>query len=339
MHIESDSDDYTRVYRLLMAAWGSQAIRCLASLSIAEHLEKEALSAQQIAQRESVEPGMLFRLLRAGAAMGLLHYNSNDDTFSTTPSLRVLHKDASESLKYYAQSVMGQAFWLPGLRLSQAIAQGRTQTEDALGQGLWAHYASHPEERRIFTEAMTDVSSPVIREAVSVIDAALAKYVLDIGGANGIFVSELVQRNPQLTGAVVDLAHVVPGAVEEAKRRGLGQKVSGIAGDFFEEVPNADIYLLKFILHDWDDQRCVTLLTNIRRAMNPSARLFIVEMLIENDAATIDAAMMDLVMLFGLGGQERDLSQFEDLLAQAGMRVATVKPLRGAYHIIEAVAQ
>src|ERR1700748_861854 len=135
MDIKSDSDDYTRVYRLVMAAWGSQAIRCLAGLSIAEHLEDEALSARQIAQRESVDPGMLFRLLRAGAAMGLLHYNSNEDTFSTTPSLRILHKDASESLKYYAQSVMGQAFWLPGLRLPQAIAQGRTQTEDALGQG------------------------------------------------------------------------------------------------------------------------------------------------------------------------------------------------------------
>ncbi|GLE52203.1 methyltransferase [Mycobacterium montefiorense] len=339
MDIESDSDSYTRIYRLVMAAWGSQAIRCLASLSIAEHLEKAALSAQQIAERESVDPAMLFRLLRAGAAMGLVRYHVTTDTFSTTPALRVLHQDASKSLKHYVQAAMGQAFWLPGFRLPQAVAQGRTQTADALGQDLWEHYASHPDERRIFTEAMTELSTPVIREAVSVIDPGSAKYALDIGGANGIFVSELVEQNPQLTGAVFDLAHVIPGAVEEAKRRGLGQQVSGIAGDFFESVPSADMYLLKFILHDWDDQRCVTLLTNIRSAMNPGAKLFIVEMLLENDSATIDAALMDLVMLFGLGGKERGMSEFEDLFEQAGMRVSSVKPLHGGYHVIETVAK
>lgn len=339
MSLDCDTDNYTRVYRLIMAAWGSQAIRCLAELSVAEHLENEPLSAQDIAKRESVDSAMLYRVLRTGVALGLLDHNNKDGKFSATPLLGILHKDAPESLKFFAQAAMGPAFWLPGGRTPQAVAQGDSQIVAALGEGLWEYYASHPEEGRMFSAAMTDLSTPVIREAVSVIDPCAAKYVVDIGGANGIFISELVERHSQLAGAVFDLPHVVPGAVEEAERRGLTHRVSGIAGDFTESVPESDIYLLKFILHDWDDRTCVTLLRNIRRAMNPGARLFIVEMVIENLTATVDAALLDMVMLFALSGQERDMSQFEALLSQAGMRAVSVKNLRGDYHLIEAVAE
>ncbi|HEY1842343.1 MAG TPA: methyltransferase [Mycobacterium sp.] len=338
MVFDTDADSYSEVYRLIMAAWGTQAVRCLAGLSVAEHLETESLSAQEIAERESVDPGMLYRLLRAGVAMGLIDYNSSDQTFSTTSMLRVLHRDAPESLKSYAQAAVGPAFWLPAARAPQAIARGQNQVVEALGTSVFEYYAEHPDEARMFSAAMTDVSTPVIREAVSVIDVGAARYAVDVGGANGVFVSELVDRNPQLTGAVLDLPHVIPGVVQEVQRRGLTQRVTGIAGNFFESVPNADIFLLKFILHDWDDRSCITLLGNVRRAMNPGGRLFIVEMVVAPDRATIDAALMDMGMLFFFSGQERDISQFDALLQQAGLRVSRVKSLRGSYRIIEAVA-
>jgi O-methyltransferase domain len=336
--VKSESDNYNEVYRMIMAAWGSQAIRCLAILSIPEHLEAGPLSAQEIAQRESVDAGMLYRLLRIATAMGLADYNVGDSTFSTTAMLRVLHKDAPESLKYYAQAVMGPAFWLPGGRAPQAIAQGRNQAVEALDASVFDYLAVHPEEARIFSAAMSNLSSPVIREAVSAIDVGAARYVVDVGGAHGSFISELVHRNPRLKGSVLDLPHVIAGVTDHARQRGVAQQVTGIAGNFFESVPGADIYLLKSILHDWDDQACVALLSNIRHAMEPQARLFIVEMVITDDAGTIDAALMDMAMLFSLTGQERDITQFEDLLAQAGMQVAGVQALRGSYHIIEAVA-
>ncbi|OBJ23112.1 methyltransferase [Mycobacterium colombiense] len=339
MEPNEDSDNYTMVYRLIMAAWGSQAIRCLASLSIAEHLEAEALSAREIAERESVDPGMLYRLLRVGAAMGLLDYNGINATFSATPMLHVLHEDASERLKYYAQAAAGPTLWLPGGRALEAITRGRNQAVEALGSSVFEYLSEHPDEGRTFSAAMTDLSTPVIREAVSFIKPGAARFVLDVGGANGAFVSELVQRNPQLTGAVLDLPHVIPGVVEEAQRRGLTQQVAGLSGDFLESVPGADIYLLKFILHDWDDGTCTTLLGNIRRAMNPGARLFIVEMVVANDAPTVDAALMDMAMLFALDGHERDMRQFEALLSQAGLWAVSAKSLRGDYHIIEAVPQ
>jgi O-methyltransferase domain len=145
--------------------------------------------------------------------------------------LRVLHEDAPDSLKNYAQALTGSAFWLTAERTPQAIAVGKNQSVEALGSTLFEYFAEHPEEGRQFTAAMSDLSTPVIREAVSVIDVQQAKFALDVGGASGSFVCELVERNSQLTGAVLDLEHVIPGVAEEAQRRGLTQRVHGIAGN------------------------------------------------------------------------------------------------------------
>ncbi len=336
-NVNGEIDDWTAMYRMIMAAWGSQAIRALAGLSVAEHLEEGPLGVEQLATRESVDPVMLYRLLRVGVAMDVLNYDNDTRTFSTTPMLRVLHEDASESLKHYAQALPGPAFWHAAERSPQAIAVGSNQSVDVLGATLFDYFGEHPEEARQFTAAMADLSTPVIREAVSVIDVRGAASALDVGGAGGAFLCELVARNPQLSGAVLDLEHVIPGVGEEARRRGLTHRVRGIVGNFFEPLPAADVYLLKFILHDWDDRACTTLLANIRHAMNPGARLFIVEMVVEDNTTSLDAALMDMVMLCSLTGQERDLPHFDALIAEAGLRTVDVTALRGSYRVIEAV--
>ncbi|WP_197383598.1 methyltransferase [Mycolicibacterium mengxianglii] len=339
MVYEDDGIDHRQhVYRLIMAAWGSQAIRALADCSIAEHLKTEALTAQQIAERERVDASMLYRLLRVGVSMGLLNHDTDSGTFLSTAMLQMLHEDAPDSLKHYAKAAIGPAFWLPAVRTPQAIATGRNQAVEALGTSVFDYFGQHPEEARVFTAAMTDLSTPVIREAVSAIDVGNASYAIDVGGADGTFVSELLERHPELTGAVLDLPHVIPSVVDNAKRRGISHRMAGIGGDFLESVPSADIYLLKFVLHDWDDRTCITLLGNIRRAMNPSARLFIVEMVHGYDVAALDTALMDMAMLFSNTGKERDVSEFESLLSEAGLCPVTVRPLRGSYHVIEATA-
>lgn len=237
------------MYRMVMAAWGSQAIRALAGLSVAEHLEERPLGVEQLATRESVDPAMLYRLLRVGVAMDVLNYDDETQTFSTTPMLRVLHEDASESLKHYAQALPGPAFWHAAERGPRAIAVGCNQSVDVLGSTLFDYFGEHP-------------------------------------------------------------------------------------GNFVEPLPAADIYLLKFMLHDWDDRACPTLLENVCHAMNPGARLFIVEMVVEDNAASMDAALMDMVMLCYLTGQELDLPHFNSLIAEAGLRTVDVRALRGSYRVI-----
>jgi O-methyltransferase domain/Dimerisation domain len=329
-------EQHDEVYRLIMAGWGSQVVGALARLSVAEHLDRGPHTAEQIAECASSDPDMTYRLLRAGVTLGLLEYDSASNAFTGTTRLEILHESSPFTLKHYAQAATGPAFWLPALRLSDTVRRGRNYVEEALGGNVWEYFASHDDEARTFRTAMTDISVPVIREAVSAIHVVGGGHVIDIGGAHGAFLGELLQANPRLTGAVLDLPEAMPGVAQEASRRGLADRMSGIAGDFFDSVPVADFYLLKFVLHDWSDRSCVEILSSVRAAMNQGARLFIVEMMFTDQAASMSAALMDMAMLFGFSGRERDIKEYEKLLRTAGLAIVKTSRLHHPYHLIEA---
>lgn len=320
---------------MIMAALGSQIIRTLALFSVAEHLHGAALTAEQIAERESGDPAMTYRLLRAGVALGFLEYHADTGQFTGTSLLDVLRKDSPLSLKYYAQTAAGPAFWSSHLLMPESVMGGGPRVLDALGSSVFEYFAEHPDQARMFSAAMTNLSTPVICEAVTSIDTTNAQFAVDVGGADGAFIAALLQRNPALTGAVLDLPQVIPGVVEAAQAHGLQSRMTGIAGDFFQTVPPADVYLLKFILHDWNDESCVKILSNIRAAMKPRARLFIVEMVVTT-TTSVSAALMDMGMLTGFTGQERELSHFGTLLHAAGLEMTQAVELHPPYHLIEA---
>jgi ubiquinone/menaquinone biosynthesis C-methylase UbiE len=331
-------DDHDEVFRLILAAHGTQVIRALASLSVAEHLDGGALTAQQIAEHASSDPDMTYRVLRAGVSLGLLEYDSTAETFAGTSRIKILHKDSPFTLKHYAQAAGGPAFWHTSLRLPDSIRRGRNYVDEALGGDLWEFYAQNEDEARMFRAAMTDVTTPVVRAAVSAINTADEEFVVDVGGASGAFVAELLKSNPRLSGSVLDLPQAMSGVDEEAGRRGISDRMSGIAGDFFDSVPAADIYLLKYILHDWDDESCNKILFNIRRAMNPGARLFIVETMFTDEGVSQHAALLDMIMLACLTGRERDRHEFEKLLDAADLEIVRAEPVRHPYYLIEAKA-
>ena len=331
-------DDHDKVFQMIMAALASQAVRTLALMSVAEHLHGAALTAGQIAERESSDPALTYRLLRAGAALGFLEYHADTNQFTGTSLLDVLREDSPLSLKYYAQAAPGPAFWLTNMLMPETVRQGGTRVEDALGSSVFEYFAEHGDQAREFSAAMTNLSTPVIREAVTAMDTTGAQFVVDVGGADGAFIAALLQHNPALTGAVLDLAQVIPGVIEAAAAHGLQSRMTGIVGDFLREVPAADVYLLKFVLHDWDDESCVRILSNIRRAMEPGARLFIVEMAI-TATISISATLMDLGMLAAFTGQERDIPHFTSLLQSAGLEIGQAIELHRPYHLIQAHAQ
>jgi hypothetical protein len=329
---------HDHVFRLIMAAWGSQTVRAIAALSVAEHLGSGRLTADEIARRESSDPAMTYRLLRAGVALGLLTHDAATGTFAGTSALTVLHEESPMSLKHYAQAAIGPAFWATAAHLPETVRRGHNQTRAVLGSDLFTYFAAHPEDAHQFGTAMTDISAPIIRQAVSLIDLAGARTVVDVGGANGAFVGALVGPHPDVKGITLDLPHAMPGAQAEAERLGLRDRVTAVPGDFFDEVPAADLYLLKFILHDWDDESCTRILSSVRKAMNPGARVLVVDMAMTADHPSIDAALMDMAMLFATTGQERELPRFGALLAAAGLRQTRVTALRPPYHLIEAEA-
>jgi O-methyltransferase domain/Dimerisation domain len=334
--MDSRAEDVSKVYNLIMAAWGSQAVRAIASLSVAEHLADGPLTADDIAGRESADSSATYRLLRAGVALGLLGQDAGTGAFRSTSALEVLHQDNDSSLKHYAKAAIGPVFWLPAVRLPDAVRDGQPQTVAALGVDTFGYFGQHRRDAAEFGAAMTGLSAPVIRDAVSVIEPGEAGTVVDVGGAEGAFAAELLARHPWLSGVVLERPALVPQIAAEAKRRGLSDRLEAVPGDFFASVPHGDIYLLKFILHDWDDDSCVRILSAIAAAMAPGARLYIVEMLADGTRVPPGLAYMDMAMLFGLGGQERSVAAFDELLRRAGLKRTALRPLLEPYAAIEA---
>jgi hypothetical protein len=202
------------------------------------------------------------------------------------------------------------------------VRTGKSQTVPALGASIWDYYAKQPEEGKAFTNATHGLTSGVAQEVTRLIDTSKAKLAVDVGGASGTLVHSLMTANPHLHGIVLDLPNVVPSATTAAAALGLAERSSALAGDFFSSVPEADLYLLKHILHDWDDEQAVCILKNCRRAMRTGGRVVVIEMILGEIGEPGWAPVSDLNMMVLLTGRERTLAEYGSLLMEAGLRIA-----------------
>ncbi|MEU4314014.1 methyltransferase [Nocardia sp. NPDC024068] len=325
--------DTAAVLDLLTGGWVAQTLRAVAQLRIADHLAHGPATAERVAESTGSDPGTTYRLMRAAASLGVLSYEG-DRRFGLTGRGQLLRTDIPGSLRSLVLVQNEHAHWQAWGRLPEAVRQGRSQAREALGAEVFEYFAQpeNAEEAALFARAMGDFSGLVIPDAVAAVDTTGVASVVDIGGADGNFVLGLMQADPQLHGQVLDLPHAVEGARAEAGKRGLSERFSAVAGDFFTEVPSADLYLLKHILHDWDDERAVTILRNCRTAVNPSGRLMVLELVIgTSDFAT----RMDMNMLAVTGGMERDLDEYDALFAASGWRRVNTFPVGGVFSLLE----
>lgn len=311
----------------------TQVVRAAATFSIADHLLGGNDTAASIAAAESIDPDATRRLLRACASLGLtttedgIHYTATD-------LLLTLRKGAPGSLRGLATSQAASGHWLPWGLFTDAIRTGQNQTVNAYGTEFWSFLEEHPEERTDFTVAMDDLSAVVVGEAQRLIDTTGVKLAVDVGGASGSLVHGLMARNPDLHGAVLERADVVLDAAAAAEKLGLASRFVSITGDFFDSVPAADLYLLKFVLHDWDDDACVRILRNCRHALMPGGRVVVLETLVPSSGF---AELMDMNMLTLTNGRERDLTEFDRILRAAGLSRSAVTPTESPLAIIEAL--
>jgi hypothetical protein len=334
--ISATREDHDAVFRLIMASWTSQVTSTLAKLSIAEQFDAGPRSAREIADDLSSDPDMTYRVLRAAAALGFLVYDADTSRFSGTTMLDVLRGESALSLKHYALTAGSDVHWLPCRRMAETVMRGRNHADDELGCSPFEYFGRNLPEARIFSVAMTELSTPVISEATPLIEVGDAQLAVDVGGADGAFVASLLEAHESLRGVVLDLPQVMAGVESESRRRGLSNRMTGIPGDFFNEVPPADLYLLKFILHDWDDESCKRILSNIRLAMRPGAKLFIVEMMADDES--LEAALMDMGMLTGYTGKERERRHLESLVVATRLRTTRAWPLHRPYLMLEVVS-
>jgi hypothetical protein len=325
----------TATFDLVHGFMKTQIACAVASLSIADHLAAGALSLAALVEKTGANPDGLRRLVRAAASLGLIRAEA-EDLFASTPVLDTFRSDAPASLRAIAIMYGSANHWLPWGRLTEAVRTGAPQAVAALGCPGFEYLAAHADEAAFFAKAMQSVSEAIEAEVVRLLDTTGVARAADIGGANGALVCALVAANPALRGIVFDLPHAVEGATGLIKAKGLVDRVEAMGGDFFESVPPADLYLLKSILHDWDDAACIKMLTNIRRAIANDGRVAIVELGVGPMGEPGLAPLVDLTMLTLAGGRERTANEYGALLAAAGLKLSAVKKTASPFSIFEA---
>ncbi len=333
---EATDKDFERMMQMMTGFFVTQIAGAVATYSIADHLAKGPATAEQISTIEGIDPIAAYRLLRACASLGLV--TSDGPKFNATPLLSTLRTNVPGSLHSLAIAWSAPGHWLPWGRFLDSLRTGESRTVSALGANIWDYYAQKPEEGETFTHAMHGFTSGIAQEVARVVDTSTAKVAVDIGGASGTLVHSLLMANSQLHGIVLDLPDVVPSATAAAAALGLAERCRAMAGDFFTAVPEADIYLLKNVLHDWNDEEAVRILKRCRQAMRRGGRVVVIEMLLGEIGEPGLAPLIDLNMMVLLTGRERTLAEFCGLLKDAGLRFSKSTPIRPPIAVIEAVA-
>jgi hypothetical protein len=322
--------------KMITGYWVSQVVGTLAELGVVDALAGEPSTPETIAPRIGAEPRALARLLRAAASVGVLS-RDEQGRYTPTPLGDTLRTGVPGSLASMAIAETASGHWLPWGRLGDAVRTGSRQTPAALGGEIFEYYSKNAKEAAAFTGAMGDLAGLAAAEVARALDCRSATRAVDVGGANGTLVSALLRANASLVGTVMDLPHVVTDAKTALAAAGLAERCEVVAGDFFARVPEADIYLLKQILHDWDDKQCVQILRNCAAAMRLGGRVVVVEMVIPDDGRPSLAQLMDLNMLVMLPGQERTRSEYAALFEAAGLRFERLTETHSPFQIVEAV--
>jgi hypothetical protein len=313
----------------------TRALHVAAKLGIADLLADGARSADDLATACGAHGPSLYRVLRLLASEGVFA-QTPDGCFALTPLAEVLRRDAPGSLRPMALFHASPAIWQSWGHLEHAVRTGEPAFDHAHGIDLFGHFRAHPEEGAVFDQLMANQTAPVARAVATAYDFAECATVVDVGGGRGALALGLLAAHPHLRGIVFDQPAVAAGAREAIEAAGLADRCAAVGGDFFAAVPaGGDAHLLKYILHDWDDERCVAILRACRAALPAAGRLLVVELLIPPGDGRSFAKSQDVNMLVNLTGRERTAAEYAALFAAAGFALTRTIPVLGELHLIE----
>lgn len=316
--------------------WITQVIGAIARLGLADRMAEGARSSDELAREIGASPDGLYRLLRGGVSAGLFE-EAPGRTFTLTLMGSLLRANVPGSMRDMAIAQSDRSHWLPWGRLHEAVRTGKSVSRAALGTDIWEHFERNPEEALYFARAMGDLSGLVAAELPRLHDFSPYARVADVGGSQGVLLASVLRAFPSCRGILFELPHVIESARARIEAEGLAGRVELVSGNFFEpEIPAAEAYLLKYILHDWDDASATCILQQMHRAAPAGARLFVVELVMPDDGRPSYTSLMDLNMLVLVDGRERTTRGFEVLLSGAGWRMERTTPMQMGLSLIEA---
>ncbi|HKU97299.1 MAG TPA: methyltransferase [Vineibacter sp.] len=328
------------LFRMITGYYVSRAVHLAAQLGIADLLSDGPVDAADLAGRTATHAPSLKRVLRLLAGAGVLS-EGEDGRFALTPTGACLRRDVPGSM-HAAALVFGGTTQQAWGALRHSVATGEPAFHRVFGADAFTYLEQHPDDGRTFDLAMAGFTRMIAGAVAATYDFSRFATVMDVGGGNGMLLEGVLAAYPALRGILFDLPHVAERARQRLGEIGLAERCTVADGDFFTAVPEgADAYMLKHVIHDWDDARATAILTNCHRAMNPNGTLLLVEGVypprIDGSDTAFSAAANDVNMLVCTGGRQRSEQEFRDLYQAAGFQLTRIVPTPARVCVIEGV--
>jgi len=324
-----------QMLQIISGFWISRAVYVIAKLGIPDLLKSGPKTAGELAAATKMHAPSLYRMLRALASVDIV--SSQGEQFALTPLSETLVTDAPGSLRWFTVSELGQEHYPAWGNLMHSVKTGDIAFDHFFGADIWTYFQQNPEDASVFNDSMTGVTAAANEEIMTKYDFSGFKKVVDIGGGHGGLITSILKKNSHVRGVLFDAPQVIEGARPKIEAAGVADRCETVSGDFFKSVPTGgDAYVMKWIIHDWDDQKAITILRNCRNEMKPNGKLILVDCVVPETNEPHFSKFIDLNMLVMTGGKERTEKEFEMLLADAGFKLLRVIPTNVPTSIVEA---
>ena len=331
-----NSSNSLKLVELASAHIVSRAIHVAARMQIADHLVDGPCHVNDLASKTKTHADSLYRLLRLLASHDIF-YEDEHMNFSLTPLAQLLVSDHQESLRAWLAYHDGdEVRWRAYGHMEYSVQTGKPAFDKIYGQGYFDFISQDCEMARCFDEGMRNLSEKEDQQIAACYDFSLSATIVDIGGGKGGLLRDIAKKHSTISGIVYDLPHVEKSAQSYLADHGCGAAITFESGTFFEKVPcGYDLYILKRILHDWDDELCIKILLNCRKAMRPNSKLLIIEAIVGPENVRDFAKDVDVAMLVLFGGKERTQQAWEKLLQAADLQLLSIQTTESMLSILE----
>ncbi len=315
-----------QLFGLIFSQVVTQCLGVVAELGIADLLKDGGRSVGELASESGVHERSLYRVMRTLAASGVFTESSRNG-FELTPLSEPLLSDSPNTLRDFAMFAGNRVHNDAYADLMHSVRTGETAFKYVHGAEVFDYFKTDPEFFSIFNNAMTSNSRREAPGIASAYDFSQFQTLVDVGGGLGLLLSEVMKTAPKLRGTLFDLPEVVAKAKATFDAAGVVDRVTIEGGSFFDSIPvRADAYMMKYLLHDWDDARARTILENCVQSMNPGGKVLVIDYVIPESNEPHIGKLLDIEMLIMAGGNERTRTQFEDLFSTVGLKLTQIVP-------------
>jgi hypothetical protein len=324
------------IFQIASGVLVSAALHAALKCGIADQLADGPKRVGELARRSNVHEQALWRCLRALAAAGIFT-EIDDGVFANSPTSEVLRSD-------HPMKAVDTALWMTNpfhfrtyAEFLHTLRTGETCVERAVGLPCFDYFPTDPECNTEFNNAMTSITAMVVPAVLQSYDFSGLGTLCDVAGGHGLLLTSILKKHPDLQGIIFDLQHVIEGTRERVTAAGLTDRCQTVSGDFFQSVPEADSYIMKNIIHDWEESKAITILQNCARAMRGDGKILLLEAVLPAGDQPHMGKILDLEMMAIPGGQERNATQYRELLERADLRLQRIVPNDSPLSVIEAV--